>query len=192
MTAQLRHGAWRARGVSAPLAARILRRAGIRSLRASDIRVFRAIAVVIPLVVAGCASLPGAAPSPAVSRTTAAEADRAAAVAASMVGKPYRYGGSAPSGFDCSGLVNFSFGKSGVPVSRDTALLREQARPISTAKLRRGDLLFFDQGGKKFSHVGIYLGDERFVHAPSTGGRVRIDRLDSEYWRAHFLEARRI
>jgi cell wall-associated NlpC family hydrolase len=58
--------------------------------------------------------------------------------------------------------------------------------------LRRGDLVFFDQEGKKSSHVGIYVGQGRFVHAPSTGGRVRTDGLDAAYWRAHFVEARRL
>ena len=151
----------------------------------------RTSSVIIAVVIAGCASPRGGAPSPAP-LATAAQTDRAASVAASMIGKPYRYGGNTPSGFDCSGLVNFSFARAGVQVPRDTALLREQAARISASSLRRGDLLFFDQDGKKFSHVGIYLGDERFVHAPSSGGKVRIDRLDSAYWRTHFLEARRI
>ena len=109
-----------------------------------------------------------------------------------MVGKPYRYGGSSPKGFDCSGLVSYSYAKSGVQVSRETSTLRRQATQVRANAMRRGDLVFFDQEGKKYSHVGIYLGDGRFVHAPSSGGRVRTDSLETDYWRRHFVEARRL
>ncbi len=109
-----------------------------------------------------------------------------------MVGKPYRYGGSTPKGFDCSGLVNYSFAQVGLKVSRDTRTLREQGVLVRTSALRRGDLVFFDQEGKKYSHVGIYLGDGVFVHAPSSGGKVRTDKLEADYWSRHFVEARRI
>jgi len=119
-------------------------------------------------------------------------AAQAADAALAQVGRPYRYGGDTPAGFDCSGLVRFSYLQVGVPVSRETRTLREQARLIHAADLRRGDLVFFDQEGKKYSHVGIYVGDGHFVHAPSSGGRVRTDRLDSQYWKRHFVEARRI
>ena len=68
----------------------------------------------------------------------------------------------------------------------------EQSAAIGENRLRRGDLLFFDEDGKKRSHVGIYLGDRRFVHAPSSGGRVRVEDLDAAYWRKHFVEARRL
>lgn len=109
-----------------------------------------------------------------------------------MVGKPYRYGGESPSaGFDCSGLVHFSFRQAGIKVPRST---HEQLRASSPVKgsMRPGDLLFFDQEGKKKSHVGIYLGNGRFVHAPSSGKRVRTDTLDSKYWKKHLAEVRRL
>jgi murein DD-endopeptidase len=119
-------------------------------------------------------------------------AGRAADHALAMVGKPYRYAGSTPAGFDCSGLVQYSFSKAGVHLPRDTQAQRRLGRLVDTGDLRRGDLLFFDQEGKKLSHVAIFLGDARFVHAPSSGGKVRTDSLDAAYWRQHFVEARRI
>jgi cell wall-associated NlpC family hydrolase len=140
---------------------------------------------------AGCAGTPSA-PESAAGRASPQQAVRATEVAVAMVGKPYRYGGNTPAGFDCSGLVSYSYGRAGIGVSRETRSLRSQAMLVRAADLRRGDLLFFDQEGKKYSHVGLYLGDGRFVHAPSSGGRVRIDRLDAEYWERHFVEARRI
>ena len=109
-----------------------------------------------------------------------------------MVGKPYRYGGNTPAGFDCSGLVQYSYRQAGVSLPRETGELLRTSMPLRGAHLRRGDLLFFDQDGRKKSHVGIYLGDGRFVHAPSSGKQVRTDRLDAPYWKKHLSEARRI
>lgn len=121
-----------------------------------------------------------------------ATAQRAAEYAHGMVGKPYRYGGNSPSGFDCSGLVQYSYSRAGLPVPRTTESQRQTSVAISSQSLRAGDLLFFDQEGRKSSHVGIYVGDGRFVHAPSSGKRVRIDQLDARYWQKHFAGARRI
>ena len=75
---------------------------------------------------------------------------------------------------------------------RDTQSQREISVLVSVRNLRAGDLLFFDQEGKKTSHVGIYIGNGRFIHAPSSGGKVRTDSLNSEFWKKHFVEARRI
>jgi len=95
-------------------------------------------------------------------------------------------------GFDCSGLVHYSYSRVGVDVSRDTRTLKTQTSLTRVSDLRRGDLLFFDQEGQKSSHVGIFIGDGRFVHAPSTGGKVRTEKLDAKYWQKHFVEARRV
>ena len=143
-------------------------------------------ALFLGLVVAGCASNPGA------PVTDPASAERAAGSALKMVGKPYRYGGTTPAGFDCSGLVQYSYKQAGVSLPRSTDDLLRTSTPLRGQHLRRGDLLFFDQEGKKKSHVGIYLGDGKFVHAPSSGKTVRTDRLDSPYWKKHLSEARRI
>jgi murein DD-endopeptidase len=144
------------------------------------------------LLLAGCAT----APSPAAGATRpAAEvsaADRAAGQAAKMVGRPYKYGGSSPAGFDCSGLVLYSYKHAGIALPHNTVKQRSVSRQVKVAELRRGDLLFFDQEGKKNSHVGIYLGDGRFVHAPSSGKTVRSDALSNPYWKKHLSEARRI
>ena len=142
---------------------------------------------------AACAGSPpriASATAPVTSETV--DVSRAADHALAMVGAPYRYGGVDSAGFDCSGLVHYSFRKIGISLPRDTRSLRRIGIEIEMNDLAKGDLVFFDQEGKKSSHVGIYLGDGKFVHAPSTGGKVRADKIDLTYWRKHFTEARRI
>ena len=150
----------------------------------------RLVAPLLSLLLSACSSAPVA----PVQRAQAAPAapDRAASVAVKMVGKRYRMGGESPStGFDCSGLVQFSYRQAGLAVPRSTEQQLRYSKAVKRSELRRGDLLFFDQEGKKHSHVGIYLGDGRFVHAPSSGKQVRIDRLDARYWQAHLSAVRR-
>ena len=148
--------------------------------------------VLVPLcalLLSACASAPPVAPA---ARAQGSSSEKAASVALKMVGKPYRYGGSAPShGFDCSGLVQFSYRQAGIAVPRSTEQQLRVSRAVARSAVRRGDLLFFDQEGKKKSHVGIYLGDGRFVHAPSSGKQVRVDYLDSRYWKTHLADVRR-
>ena len=147
-------------------------------------------ALLFPLLLAACASAPESAVySPSAPKGAA---DRAAASASKMVGKPYKYGGASPSGFDCSGLILFSYKQAGVSLPHNTSQQRRSTQHVKLAELRRGDLLFFDQEGKKHSHVGIYLGERRFVHAPSSGKHVRNDSLDSPYWKKHLSEVRRL
>ena len=151
----------------------------------------RALLLVCILAVAGCASAPQ---SQAVASAGASKgsADKAASNAANMVGKPYRYGGSSPAGFDCSGLVQYSYRQAGITLPHNTDKQRSVSRPVKLADLRRGDLLFFNQEGKKYGHVAIYIGDGKFVHAPSSGKAVRSDRLDNPYWKKHLTETRRL
>jgi cell wall-associated NlpC family hydrolase len=119
-------------------------------------------------------------------------ASRAADQALAMVGKPYRYGGNTPKGFDCSGLVQYSYGRVGVSLPHGTDSLRHMSRKISRNNLQRGDLVFFTQEGKKSSHVALYLGGGQFVHSPSHGKHVYVAGFDDAYWRRHFTEARRL
>jgi cell wall-associated NlpC family hydrolase len=114
--------------------------------------------------------------------------------ALALQGVPYRYGGDTPSeGFDCSGFVRFVFAiESGVALPRSAlAMSRMSAPSVAHQALRVADLLFF-RIGRRVAHVGMYLGGGRFVHAPSRGGRVRIDMLDDHYWRARFAGAKRV
>jgi len=148
----------------------------------------RLLAISLPLLLAACA---GAPPAPSLPGGESA-AELAASHAAQMVGAPYRFGGATPAGFDCSGLVHYSYRQAGVTLPRNTDEQRLASRPVELFELRPGDLLFFDQEGKKNSHVGIYLGRGAFVHAPSSGKSVRSDRLDSPYWRKHLSETRRL
>ena len=115
----------------------------------------------------------------------------AADTALTMIGKPYRYGGYTPSGFDCSGLVYYSYKRAGIEVPRSTQGQRNYGASVSSKSLKKGDLLFFNLQGRRFSHVAVYLGDQTFVHAPSTGKTVRTDRLTDPYWRKYFVGARR-
>lgn len=148
------------------------------------------LALCATLLLGACAS----APERPIERVEAGAAlsSRAADYALMMIGKPYRFGGSSPAtGFDCSGLVQYSYRQVGVMLPRTTDDQMRAAEPIRVSSLRRGDLVFFDEEGKKNSHVGIYIGHGEFVHAPSTGKLVRTDHLDSVYWRKHISQARR-
>lgn len=115
--------------------------------------------------------------------------------AVSLVGSPYRLGGTAPeTGLDCSGFVGHVFREvAGVTLPRDSRAISENAVPLAQPDLLPGDLVFFNTLNRAFSHVGIYLGENRFVHATSSRtGAVMISRLDDRYWREHFDGARRV
>ena len=129
--------------------------------------------------------------APPREETASTAAIKAGNTAVTMLGKPYRYGGYSPKGFDCSGLVYYSYSRAGIQVPRSSDAQRKAARLVASNNLRKGDLLFFDQDGRRSSHVAIYVGDGSFVHAPSSGKRVRIDRLHDAYWKKHFVDARR-
>lgn len=117
-----------------------------------------------------------------------------AAHALSFLGVPYVYGGTSPrEGFDCSGLVVYLFQNvASLALPRTAAEIRRHGRVISRKELAVGDLLFFNTRGWAFSHVGIYLGQGRFVHAPNERGYVRIERLNIPYWQMRFNGARRM
>jgi cell wall-associated NlpC family hydrolase len=113
-------------------------------------------------------------------------------VASSMIGVPYRYGGRSPSGFDCSGLVVYSYARAGLSgLPHSARALERRARKISVDALEPGDLLFFDLEPRK-AHVGIFVGDRSFVHAPSPGGRVERVSFDHVYWSPRIQRAGRL
>lgn len=115
---------------------------------------------------------------------------RAAAVATQQIGVPYRFGGTTTRGFDCSGLAQFAYAAAGRRIPRTTAAQWRALDPVPGGSIRVGDLLFFRIGGA-ISHVGIYLGDRKFVHAPASGRRVSIERLDSPFYRQAYAGAAR-
>ena len=108
-----------------------------------------------------------------------------------LQGVPYRLGGTDPSGFDCSGLVQYVLARYGVSAPR---VVREQFQLGRSVRddIRPGDLIFFAVNSRRASHVGIALDGDRFVHAPATGQSVRVDSLSSSYWRARYAGARRV
>jgi cell wall-associated NlpC family hydrolase len=108
-----------------------------------------------------------------------------------MVGVPYRWGGSTPAGFDCSGLVQYVYSNAGFRLPRTAAEQMDASAPVTLENAQAGDLLFFRDGGRT-SHVAIYLGQGRFVHAPSSGNQVSLDSFGNSYWRMRFARAGRV
>lgn len=114
--------------------------------------------------------------------------------AMSLVGTPYRYGGNTPdSGFDCSGLVRYVVLRAAnVNLPRTTDAMGERGVSLERGQVASGDLVFFNTTGRANSHVGIYVGQNRFVHAPSTGGTVRLEDMTKSYWASRYNGARRV
>jgi murein DD-endopeptidase len=141
----------------------------------------------------------GLASSPSVAPTVPASAapsdsfilERVAVTARRMVGIPYHYGGNDPRGFDCSGLVFYAYHEAGVLVARTAREQLRASQPLNVEQALPGDLVFF-RTSKRAWHVGIYFGDQRFIHAPSTGRAVAIERLDDEYYLRHRIQIRRL
>jgi len=154
------------------------------------------IALIITMLalISACSSQPvatAARPHPENSGVRAISVgERAAAVALEQVGVPYRYGGTTASGFDCSGLVQYSYRHAGKNVPRTTGQLWSSTTSIERDDMRAGDLLFFRFDGK-MSHVGMYIGKQQFVHAPSSGRTVTVANLTSPHYASAFIRAGR-
>lgn len=162
----------------------------------------RIAALALISLLAACASHRPPAPPPVVYAPSgnpgfnSQAADDVLIRAIGLVGTPYRWGGNTPDGgFDCSGLIGYVYrDATGMQLPRSTReMIGMRAPVVGRQGLQSGDLVFFaTSGGRNVSHAGIYVGEGRFVHAPRTGGTVRLDSLDSPYWQKAFLEAKRV
>jgi cell wall-associated NlpC family hydrolase len=161
------------------------------------------LAALAVLVLPGCASKPRRTAPVAQDKWEEAEDLDAAVVGAGAevvmqalanVGKPYRWGGSDPAeGFDCSGLVAHVYDDAlGMKLPRTSRAMSQRGSRVARSELAAGDLVFFNTSRRAYSHVGIYIGQGRFVHAPSSGSMVRVERLSNHYWSNRFNGARRL
>jgi cell wall-associated NlpC family hydrolase len=139
------------------------------------------------------APVPGAPAPGSVARPSGAALGYSVAGSAlGLRGTPYRNGGTDPSGFDCSGLVNYVFAQNGVRVPRTVSDQFRAGRQVDPAQIEAGDLVFFSTVAPGATHVGISIGGDEFVHAPSGAGEVRVERLSATYWASRFVGARRV
>lgn len=115
-----------------------------------------------------------------------------AGTALSLRGAPYRNGGSDPSGFDCSGFIWYVFAQHGITVPRTVTQQFDAGRDVSAGDLQAGDLVFFSTQSPGASHVGLSIGGDEFVHAPSSQGDVRVERISARYWSSRYVGAKRM
>ena len=132
-------------------------------------------------------AVPAAAPS-----AGSADGYSISSTALSLRGAPYRDGGETPKGFDCSGFVQYVFAQHGVAVPRDVRKQFQAGKSVDFQTLEPGDLVFFTTVAPGASHVGISVGGDQFIHAPSGSGTVRVDNLSSQYWANRFVGAKRV
>ena len=154
------------------------------------------------LTTAACASSGNAVPRPFPSPGGSASAGPAARstarettvvdTALTLRGAPYRNGGTGPGGFDCSGFTQYVFARHGIALPRAVEDQYQLGKKVKPRDLESGDLVFFKTVSRGPSHVGIVVGDDQFIHAPSSKGVVRVERLSAEYWSKRFIAARRV
>jgi len=145
-----------------------------------------AIVLAAVLALSGCAGAPRQPPAP-----QRAEGDAIAAMAASLVGTPYHFGGADGAGFDCSGLALYVHERVGLLIPRTAAEQQRAAHPVALSRLAPGDLVFFGIRGHGIDHVGIYAGDGRFIHAPRAGLAVTYGDLGHGFYARHLASAGR-
>jgi cell wall-associated NlpC family hydrolase len=153
------------------------------------------LALIAALLLAACGTVPTTTSESSLPPESPQIADKRNDItffALGLIDTGYRFGGKNPeAGFDCSGMVAYVFRQAAdIQVSGSAADIARRGREIDKQELRPGDLVFFNTLGRPYSHVGIYIGDGRFIHAPSTNGKVRIDRMDNKYWAKRFEVAR--
>ena len=138
------------------------------------------------------AALPPGATEPTAPTFTVREPAAVISTALSFRGIPYRNGGSDPSGFDCSGFVQYVYAMHGAGLPREVHSQYRTGREVDRKDVKAGDLVFFETISRGASHVGLAIGGDEFVHAPSSRGVVRIEKLTSSYWASRFVGARRV
>lgn len=136
-------------------------------------------------------AVPGT-PSPPAPAAGAIDGYSISSTALSLRGAPYRNGGADPTGFDCSGFVQYVYSQHGVKMPRDVRQQFERGKDVNPRSLAPGDLVFFTTVAPGASHVGIVVGGDQFVHAPSSNGVVRVENLSAQYWANRFVAARRV
>lgn len=154
------------------------------------------LAAAVALLLAACAGAPQAPPAPPAGapseRAASAQGNEVALFALSLIDTGYRFGGKNPeAGLDCSGMVSYIYRQAAaLELKGSAADIAQRGRPVAREALRAGDLVFFNTSGAPYSHVGLYIGRNRFVHAPSGNGRVRIDEISASYYSRRFTAAR--
>jgi cell wall-associated NlpC family hydrolase len=141
---------------------------------------------------ADAANPPAASPAPMPPARLSADTYALTGTALSLRGTPYVNGGADPNGFDCSGFTQYVFGHHGIALPREVKEQFATGQPVPAAEIAPGDLMFFTTVAPGASHVGISLGGDEFVHAPSSTGVVRVERVSSTYWSQRFVGARRV
>lgn len=120
------------------------------------------------------------------------QGDKIVALAHSLLGSPYKYGGATPNGFDCSGLVFYIHGKLGIRTARTSLQQYKTSKALRINEIAPGDLVFFKLNTHTVSHVGIFIGENRFIHAPKRGKAVSVNTLNDEFWKPKFVGAGRL
>lgn len=148
--------------------------------------------ILATVLLAACATAPTLPPSQSTAPTSAEQGNEIVMFAMNLMGSGYKFGGSNPeSGLDCSGMVSYIYQQVlGLQLPHNAAQIARAGKEISPAELSPGDLVFFNTRGRPFSHVGIYIGDDRFIHAPGQDGKIMISSLKTGYFEKKFEAAR--